>query len=263
MDGVKEWLDRALEWQPPTYINACLKYKSTSYVQIDYPVVGAVNRGLQILIVALTAFQLFSEKTWAYSETPLGTVNAFGGPGQASTAYSKVVADINALPQCNNNTHAFQYDPIFNYTTPECRYVVPEQLVVKGTQQVQFVTQFLENEYVGFPCANPGIGKKSEAGCKAAGGSVDKQANGQCVCKVSKTVYPIGVEDMVMSFEHTYEFPVRMLSVIRDKSHSACRSPPIAADAPLPSLHPPHSLPTTLPHRWANLGSKIGVGRQP
>ena len=125
------------------------------------------------------------------------------------------------MTQCNNASHAFQYDPAFNYTTPECRYVVPEQLVVKGTQQVQFVTQFLENEYIGFPCAfqDPGLGKKSEYGCKLAGGSVDKHANGQCVCKLSKTVYPIGVEDMVMSFEHTYEFPVR--------AHALCDPAPI------------------------------------
>jgi hypothetical protein len=153
--------------------------------------------------------------------------------------YSKVAADINALPQCNNASHAFQYDATFNYTMPECRYVVPEQLVVKGTQQVQFVTQFLENSYVGFPCATPGVGPTaSQAGCAAAGGSLDQHANGQCVCKTSKTVYPVGVEEMVMSFEHTYEFPVGKFGLKEWRGSSTLTAEQVASTQSITAILP-------------------------
>ena len=153
--------------------------------------------------------------------------------------YSKVAADINALPQCNNASHAFQYDATFNYTMPECRYVVPEQLVVKGTQQVQFVTQFLENSYVGFPCATPGAGPtESQAGCAAAGGSLDQHANGQCVCKTSKTVYPVGVEEMVMSFEHTYEFPVGKFGLKEWRGSSTLTAEQVASTQSITAILP-------------------------
>jgi hypothetical protein len=29
MDGVRDMIDKALEWQPPSYVKACIKYKST------------------------------------------------------------------------------------------------------------------------------------------------------------------------------------------------------------------------------------------
>jgi hypothetical protein len=99
------------------------------------------------------------------------------------------------------------YSASYNYSTPECRYVVPEQLVVKGKGQVQFATVFLENHYKGWPRADASHAAEASA-CTNGGGELTEHDNGQVQCKTTKTVYPIGTEEMVMSFEHTYEFPV-------------------------------------------------------
>ena len=288
-----------------------------SYLQVDYPAIGLLNRILQIIIVVITAIQLFGERTWAYSEVPVGTVNAFGGPGNASLVYSKTLANIDELAHCNNDSHTFQYSANFDYSKPECRYVVPEQyvffakrpprspprllarhlarllarprtrpyrlhgrhailvgslatdacparwmprhgttlscaqtsahhaphrnhtrrLVIKGTQQVQFVTMFLENTFHGYPCSNPFINAINGT-CEEGGGTVESHDNGQCVCKISKTVYPLGVEEMVMSFEHTYQFPVGKFGLSEWKGSSTLDQEQVSVNPNITAILP-------------------------
>ena len=207
-----EWIERLLAWQPPgDYLKYFLNYHSPAYVAPKYPIIGVFNRILQLAVLVYLLVMMGQEKTWAYSDTPLGTVNAFAGATIDNTGdpplFTQPLEQVSALPYCVNESHAFKYNTQFNYTTPECRYVVPEQLVVKGKGAVDMVTMFLETTFVGWPCSDAAQTAEQGPLCAARGGRQIEHANGQCICESKKTVYPIGVEDMTMSFEHTYGFP--------------------------------------------------------
>jgi len=107
---------------------------------------------------------------------------------------------------CNNEQHAFMESTGFNYTMPQCQFIIPEQLVIKGKGQVQVVTQYLENRYTGWPCSSTVDANNSKA-CGDAGGVRYEQASGQCFCKTYRSVYPVGIDDMVVQFDHTFSFP--------------------------------------------------------
>jgi hypothetical protein len=143
-----------LEWKIP-YIMPALGYYSPKYMKIDYWFVGLVNRVLQLLIFAYVLYSLINTKAWAYHEAPLGTVNAYAGAGADFMHVGQLTTDaIGALPYCNNETHAYRLSAMYNYDMPECKYVIPEQLVSKGNGQVSIVTMFTESTYFGWPCAN-------------------------------------------------------------------------------------------------------------
>jgi len=199
-------IDRFLEWKPPAIIDSCLKYRSVSTVQVDYPFIGLVNRVFQIAILAYTLTGVFREKLWAYNETPLNVVNAYGGAGDNSFFLNAMSASGRKATYCNNESHAFKYSDWYNYTTPDCHFVIPEQLIAKGRDRVQFVTVFLENDYQGWPCAAAGSAAKQDD-CTSNGGELTAIPDGQCLCRTPKTIYPVGVDGLVMSFDHTYEFP--------------------------------------------------------
>ena len=132
-----EWIERLLAWQPPgDYLKYFCNYYSPAYVAPKYPIIGVFNRFLQLAVLTYLCVMMAQEKTWAYSDTPLGTVNAFAGATIDNTGdpplFTQPLEQVSALPYCVNESHAFKYSVQFNYDTPECRYVVPEQLVVKG-----------------------------------------------------------------------------------------------------------------------------------
>jgi hypothetical protein len=43
--------------------------------------------------------------------------------------------------------------------------------------------------------------------CAELSGTLSQQGTGQCICSSTKTVYPVGVDNMTVMFDHTYEFP--------------------------------------------------------
>ena len=222
-----------------------------SYLQVDYPAIGLLNRILQIIIVVITAIQLFGERTWAYSEVPVGTVNAFvdqemplwstqrrwrtsmSSPiatmtrTHSSTVRTLTTASQSAVTSYPSSTSsspngrlarllasslatslasslARAHAPTASTaatilvgslatdacparwmprhgTTLSCAQTSAHhaphrnhtrRLVIKGTQQVQFVTMFLENTFHGYPCSNPFINAINGT-CEEGGGTVE------------------------------------------------------------------------------------------
>lgn len=218
---------RFLDYKPPPAIGACFNYYSPVFLKLEYFPIGVLNRILQIAILGYVVNQIVREQSWAYSETPLGTVNAFGGEGDGFSKLFYMQTKASTLAQldyCGNESHAFQYDAVYDYKVPECRMIPAEQMVIKALGGVQFVTVFLERTIQGWPCNAADSVSRIDA-CKAGGGyaynvlgttagsdsdGISRDAipaDGQCNCWTSKTVYPMGSDEMMMSFEHTYQFP--------------------------------------------------------
>ena len=203
-EGAVNRINTCLEAELPIgWLRPLLSHYTPKYIKVDYWPIGLLNLSLKITIFVYVVWSLYVEQSWAYSEVPLGTVNAFG----VATAdyYDAAGRGAGNLPSyCNNPQHAFKFSNEFNYTTPDCRFTVPEQLVIKGKGQVQVVTAYLERKYSGFPC---GLEDKRQD-CTSTGGQLTVMESGQCLCLHTDTVYPLGVEKMGITFEHTYQFPV-------------------------------------------------------
>ena len=97
-------IDRALEWEPHPLLAAGLKHRSPVSLEISYPLIGLINRLFQVAILGFVLNNIFHGRTWAYSETPLGTVNAFGGPGDVDAVFADKTHDdiLTAYPYCDN-----------------------------------------------------------------------------------------------------------------------------------------------------------------
>ena len=139
--GAMERFSNTLERPVPGWLAPCIKYYSPKMMQIDYWLVGLINRVLQILVLVYVCINLFLGNTWVYAETPLGTVNAYGSEGASmKSIYSQAAPLTDKVIYCGNESYAFEDSASFNYTVPDCRYVIPEQLVTKGESSVTFTT---------------------------------------------------------------------------------------------------------------------------
>ena len=78
------------------------------------------------------------------------------------------------------------------------------EIATKEEGLVRYTTSYIESREVGWPCGGANDATlRSE--CSARGGSViDSQLGGlQCVCHSERTVQPVAVESMRLSFEHS------------------------------------------------------------
>ena len=209
MDGFHNFMESRVP-KKLSLLSPALSYYTPKFIKVDYWPIGLFALTLKLCIVFYVIWQLSQPPyTWAYRETPMGTVNAFGGAdlSEGSAWLAEVKRSQADLPYCLNEAHAYEYSNQFNYSTPQCRFVVPEELVTKGKGQLQVATVFLENKYVGWPCSSSDANEK-ETECSGRGGTKYEFSGGQCVCRSVETVYPIGPDKLDVEFEHTYEFPV-------------------------------------------------------
>ena len=174
---------------------------------------------MQVLIVIYTVFTLFVSQTWAYNEYPMGTVNAYAEPG---TQPSMVVDDYpGTYDYCSNPSHAFAYSATFQYQAPDCLFVPAYQLIQKGVGRVDITSHVLEYDHVGFPCDSPDIDSLN-ANCTASGGSPSSlPPSNQCECVRTRSIYPIGLEQMVVAFGHSYKLPDQAKEGLRDWTGSS------------------------------------------
>jgi len=205
-----EGFSNFLESKPPRFLSFLpTTYYTPKFIGVDYWPVALVALLCKAGIAAYLVFSLIVNSTWAYAETPMGTVNAYGGASlKNGSAYLRAAGRPDSeFSYCNNDQHAFMESAGYNYSTPQCKFFVPEQLVVKGKGQVQVITQILENHYRGWPCASANDAAETAA-CANSSGVKIAMTSGQCLCQIDKTIYPVGVEDIVVSIDHTFSFPV-------------------------------------------------------
>ena len=180
-----------------------LVYHKPRSIVIDSWQVGAVYRLLQLAIFVYVAlYMYFYEASWAYSEVPMGSFNAWG----SSEADVTAKRNPSSFTYCGNESYSFVYwEPGWNYgTPPECRPLSANEVAVKGLGNVFFTTVYIEFHKYGWVCSDAAADATQRADCTARGGGVTAHPDGQCECSTSKAYYPMSVEVMHLKMEIAY-----------------------------------------------------------
>lgn len=199
--------------------NKLLTFPMERRVTIQVWEVGLFHLVLQLLVVCYVGYSLYYSDAWAYSEEPVGSVNAWPEAGVWERHAS--VADFGAdLSYCDPAATSYAYDESFVMDDPVCLIVNPLEVSAKEAGTVHFTTAFIEYRDVGWSCDAPHNATRWLE-CLERSGSVDASLEGgrQCVCSSQRTVYPVGVDLMVLAFEHGFSGALKFA----DRSGSSMR----------------------------------------
>lgn len=198
-----------------------LTYRTQKYVLVQEWPVGLTHKTFQIVALGYVIYSMATEQTWAYSEVPFGTFNAYGSPGDyISQVKASTQADVDGKVYCGTTAYNYTFSDNFQYINGVCDTPPVNDLIEKTVTSVFFATAIIEEQQVGFPCNDTdlsdgdadadactlgtGIGPESLE-IDSAPGHLERWSNGQCVCHGPlKTVYPYQVENMTLNIEHSY-----------------------------------------------------------
>ena len=165
--------------------------------------VGVVFRFCQLAVLTYVIVMLVVDATWAYSEQPAGTVNAWTESGGYYGLAG--LSSFSSLAYCADPAaYSFVYSADYNYSNPTCVKMHPWEISVKGNP-VHVTTAVLETRETAWPCTSATSDATAAAVCSARSGTVMIEDGTQCVCTSSRTLYPVGVEKMILAFEHQVE----------------------------------------------------------
>lgn len=181
-------------------MNELLTFRLEKTVTIQVWQVGLVFRLMQIAVVVYIACMLHFANSWAYNETPMGSVNAWNEQGGFLEHAN--LADYSSLPYCANASLSYGYDASFVMDSPACEASNPYEVTSKEPGQLIFTTAYIEVREVGWDCGDAATDTAQRAACTTRGGAVSLRASSQCVCLSDRAVYPVGVDRMVLAFEH-------------------------------------------------------------
>mmetsp|Transcript_3110 Transcript_3110/g.10308 ORF Transcript_3110/g.10308 Transcript_3110/m.10308 type:complete len:253 (-) Transcript_3110:1092-1850(-) len=180
-----------------------LYYRTARHVRVDIWQVGLTNRILQTGIMIAFIATVIASNSWAASERPLGVVNAWEDGGRYGFAPT-LNRSSEYYSYCASPDHNYSYSSNFEYISPECRTLQPEEIVTKGIGSISFTTSIIETYEYSWECGNQSAATRAkEASC---GGAVVDRTNAgrQCSCATSQTYYVKGVEELQVAFEHSY-----------------------------------------------------------
>ena len=176
-------------------------------VKIYDPQLAGLNRVLQAGAVVSIVVAMYVADQWAYSEVPMGMVNAW--PDMGDWASQANIADYaTALSYCSGaDKFSYSYSPNFVMDNPECVRMHPYEISSKENKRVAVTTAFTEIREVGWPAVDGSSADvANRALCTARGGTISDLGahKQQRQCVSTRTVYPVGADAMHMALEHAY-----------------------------------------------------------
>ena len=180
------------------FVDNFLAYRTTRRVKMKVPLVGAVYRFAQFSSVVYVIYSIYVGNLWAEVSEPRGIIEA-----QPEEGISRLKTEVGTFSEifCGNPAYAYALnlgaDGMRRWDTPTCRGEEMPMVATKSDTAVHFVTAMREAHTYGFPC-------RTSTPDACSGQPVHVKASGQCVCEVWETVYPVGVEDMLISVDHAY-----------------------------------------------------------
>jgi len=190
-----------------------LYYRTSRQVRVDIWQVGLTYRILQLAVIAYVLWDLIVSNSYVVSEVPSGTVNAWCDTGRASFAALLAARNATSFAYCSSPDHDFMYSAEWSYVQPACRPLQPDEIVTKGVGSVHFTTNIIETIEYGWPCDDADADATKRGKCEEGGGSVEQSGN-QCICALSTTFYPKGIEDLKLAFEHEYRSTDKLFNPI-------------------------------------------------
>lgn len=187
------------------FLDSLLAVKVPGTVIIKERRLGVINRSCQALILFYVIYSLWANELWVHSETPAGIVNAW--PDGGNWRLDADQADYSNLPYCSGNSaFSYSYSQSFNMDNPICERLHPYEVTVKAYKtRVEFTSAFTEQREVGW-LKDGASETANQALCANRGGTVSTFGM-QRVCTSTRTVYPVGIDRMLMSFEHAFVPP--------------------------------------------------------
>ena len=212
-------------------------YRTPKMVRVNVWQLGLAFTLAQLGLMGYVCWAIYAAAQWSSEADVSNTINAYladGGSGLVSAADA---------PYCNgNSSYDYDFGGGWTYLSPECRAHSSASISVKGPGQgkaatlelawrfarsgprysrsnsnpahrrrdcatlaavVFLTTMYTETAHVGWAC-DAADAAAQQAAC-SSGGGVFSQASLQCSCKTDSTIYPVGVEDMTLSFRHTFK----------------------------------------------------------
>ena len=186
------------------------KYRTPKYILVEVPLVGIIHRVCQALALIYVVVTMVSKSTWAVATVPLGSTNPWVEEGDYAKVGQTSTSD---FEYCSNATFAYDYGGGWLYgtkdTPPICTSPNRHTISQKTANSVFVTTAYIESTEYGFPCTDDSTVDAETCTVKTGTGStLEKYTGGQCLCKsATKTYYPLGAEEMEVSFQHFYNTP--------------------------------------------------------
>ena len=198
-----------LKWLLETAWDSSMVFRLEKTVTIKVWQIGLLFRLCQLAVIIYLIVALVINETWAYTEIPVGIVNAYAGVGDIYDHVDE--ASWSSLAHCSDPA-AFSYanSPNWVYDNPACVAMDPWELSSKGTREVHVTTSILEVRESGWPCAaavlataeGNATAATARAVCASRGGTVLGEGSSQCRCRAQQTLFPVGIEQMSVTIEH-------------------------------------------------------------
>ena len=101
-----------------------LSFTAPLHVKVAEPLLGAVHKGCQLLVFLYVGISLYIGDSWAYTEAPVGVVNAWPEGGDWR-AHADLFPNVASLPHCTDDRFSYAYDENFVMDNPECLKLHP------------------------------------------------------------------------------------------------------------------------------------------
>lgn len=201
------------------FLKPALMVQTERALVLDIWYLGLLHRAIQIGAFVYVILSFVAGNAWAMHEVPQPSINSYALPSNEYTLASKAFLEGTATPPyCSNASYQYSSSPnpewFWQYTAPDCEALDWQEVFEKDPLGSIFITTaFIEETIFGWPCAEGLTTAATDAGCAGAEsasgdvkGSVTLETIGkQCICKIKRTVTPVGSEELKLGFGHAYK----------------------------------------------------------
>lgn len=185
-----------------------LFYRTQKLVKVHVWQLGVVYNLTCAVFASYVLYSVFEASQWAKDETISSQVNAWISNGKSGAVKANAA-------YCSNASYDYDYGGGWVYPMPHCVSHTANEISVKEPSRVFVTTMYQQSTSIGWDCG-PGVSAPVGVDTTCAGGTLGDDGNGQCTCDIQQTVFPLGVEEMTVSFRHTYT--TRQLGLAGDSS---------------------------------------------
>jgi len=166
--------------------------------------IGLLLKVCQAAVLLGVVFQIYVQGSWTHRETPYGRVNAWLEHVNGQVAENAHGNFLKADPPsyCNGKSQ-FAVDSFWILDYPQCMWWHIFELVTKSTNGLAVATSSMQIRETAWLKGGE-ADERNVASCQSRNGTLETHGM-QRTCVSKRTVYPVGVEDLLMVFEHFYK----------------------------------------------------------
>lgn len=209
-----------------------LSYTTSKFTIIKDWRIAVLHIGLSLAIVIGLIFQLIGNKSFLLTEVPLGTVTSWSSASDTAKyteqkTFSAIQNEWTTADRCSNlDVYKFEYDADFNYDSPICSFMSPDELVKKKFDGgLHLATHIHYRKTLREPAANLAAcqtGTNIPDGFNAAntaGDAVTTFGNGICKYSSSQNLLPLGIEGMNFNIIPGYDTTSKNYAGVKPKTY--------------------------------------------